>query len=53
MNVFKPVCEIFSAFATAILFIIGIANDRFELIVISICALFCMALVLLFENLEG
>lgn len=52
-NNFEPICEWFSAIATAAPFIIGIVDDRFELVVISICALFCMALVLLFENLEG
>ena len=53
MNDFEPVCEGFSAVITAVPFIIGIVDNRFELVVISICALFCMALVLLFENLKG
>lgn len=52
MNDFKSVCEQFGAVITAVSFIIGIVDDRFELVVISICALFCMALVLLFNNIE-
>lgn len=52
-NCFDAICEGFSVVATAVTFIIGITDNRFEFVVISICALFCMALVLLFENLKG
>lgn len=53
MNDFERVCEGFSGVITAVSFTIGILDDRFEFIAVSVCALFCMALVLLFENLEG
>ena len=53
MNDFERVCEGFSGVITAVTFIIGITDNRFEFVVISICALFCMALILLFENLKG
>lgn len=53
MNDFERVCEGFSEVITVVSFAIGILDDRFEFIAVSVCALFCMALVLLFENLEG
>lgn len=53
MSDFKSVCEGFSGVITAASFAIGISGNRFEFIVVSVCTLFCMALILLFENLEG
>lgn len=53
MNDFERMCEFFGEVITAASFAIGILDARFEFIVVSVCALFCMAIILLFENLEG
>ena len=53
MNDFDRICEGFSGIITAVSFAIGILDDRFEFIAVSVCALLFMTLVLLFENLEG
>lgn len=53
MSGFESVCEGFSGVMTAASFAIGVLDNRFEFIAVSVCALLCMALILLFENLEG
>lgn len=53
MTDYKTVCDTMVSAMAGFSYIYGVFEERFEFVAIAAALAFCMALLLLFENLEG